>query len=139
MRRLKPSYIFAAAYLTAHAAVLAALALTVWRELLPAVGTYNGTILLGTVWLFSSNLWLAAARRPEERRSGADALNEILDWLLLALSAVLFAELLDERAGAACFAVQRWSLTVVIIYLDWALCGAALYLRRRLSRTYKSE
>ena len=90
MRRLKPSYIFAAAYLTAHAAVLA-------------------------------------------------ALNEILDWLLLALSAVLFAELLDERAGAACFAVQRWSLTVVIIYLDWALCSAALYLRRRLSRTYKSE
>lgn len=100
MRRLKPSYIFAAAYLTAHAAVLAALALTVWRELLPAVGTYNGTILLGVVWLFSSNLWLAAARRPEERRSGADALNEILDW---------------------------------------ALCGAALYLRRRLSRTYNSE
>lgn len=62
-----------------------------------------------------------------------------MDWLLLALSAVLFAELLDERAGAACFTVQRWSLTVVIIYLDWALCGAALYLRRRLSRTYKSE
>lgn len=70
------------------------------------MGTYNGTILLGAVWLFSSNLWLADARRPEERRSGADALNEILDWLLLALSAVLFAELLDERAGTACFAVQ---------------------------------
>ena len=102
------------------------------------MGTYNGTILLGAVWLFSSNLWLAA-RRPEGRRSGADALNEIMDWLLLALSAVLFAELLDERAGAACFTVQRWSFTVVIIYLDWALCGAALYLRRRLSRTYKSE
>ena len=43
------------------------------------MGTYNGTILLGAVWLFSSNLWLAAARRPEGRRSGADAL-EIIAW-----------------------------------------------------------
>lgn len=135
MRRLKPSYIFAASYLIAHAAVIAALALTVWRKLFLVAGTYNVVVMLGFVWLFSSNLWLAAARRPEGRRSGADALDEILDWLLLALSAVLFAELLDERAGDACFAVQRWSLTVVIIYLDWALCGSALYLRRRLYRT----